>query len=739
MALSAEDIQRLFQQLRESLSIEELSAFQAELDDVEEKLTSSTVTIEQQTKAFKTLTESVNESKKAQKELNEEKERAKKVIKDFDDQIQKTIQTFTGVTAKSEGLIGSLFDLSKETDGGKKGFRQLTDTLKKTLTPFNITRSSVQKLAEASVTLSLANDKAIASFNGATGAGGRFNDQILALEKSNRRFGIGAAEAGASLQNLIGGLSGFGLMADETQTALADEVAELTKLGVAGSDTVGVFQSATKTFGMTTDAAMDLNQGAEALAQELGISLGQAVGDLNKALPQLAVLAGDEVEGAFKRLSEQAQETGLSIDSLTSISDRFMTFEQAGQAASNLNAVLGTQMFDTMGLLEAQLEGPQAFIDTFRDQLQGSVGDFDSLTVFQKQAIANAAGLSVVEVRNLMNAEALTDEQQEQARTREENLKTAMSLFDELQAVALQLTVSLAGPISAVKTILDVVGRILGFVGKLPGGLGAVAQVATITLLPSLIKTIVQLALQKTTLTEIGMKIQQNTMYQRMFNAEVARGNMASRGGMIPGAGNPGISGTISGTLPGGVSPAATSGVGGFLKSPMAIGIGGNLAGAGISALSKEEGDIADRAGGAISGAATGAALGSMIMPGVGTAIGGVLGGIAGLFHEGGQVGKDGEEVSAVLQKGEYVTKKSSVKAIGPEKMAIMNETGKVPSDSDPSLAAAINNLSTKMDSLMQRLGAPGDFVLTVDKKVFGKLTNEHFGAPGSSPISGVG
>ena len=261
-------------------------------------------------------------------------------------------------------------------------------------------------------------------------AGGRFNQQILALEKSNRRFGIGAGEAGAALQNLIGGLSGFGLMADETQTALADEVAELSKLGVAGSDTVGIFQSVTRTFGMTTDAAMDLTQEAEALAQDLGISLGQAVGDLNKALPQLAVLAGDQVEGAFKRLSEQAQETGLSIDQLTSIADRFMTFEQAGKAASNLNAVLGTQMFDTMSLLEAQLEGPQAFIDTFRDQLQASVTDFDSLDVFQKQAIANAAGLSVVEVRNLMNAEALTDEQKEQAKTRQENLKAAMSLFD---------------------------------------------------------------------------------------------------------------------------------------------------------------------------------------------------------------------------------------------------------------------------------------------------------------------
>ena len=410
----------------------------------------------------------------------------------FDRQLRRTIQTLTGVTEKSDTLIGSFFDLASETGGTDKAFKQFGDTVKKTLNPFNVLRSTVQKLTEASVTLSLANDKAMASFNGATGAGGRFNQQILALEKSNRRFGIGAGEAGEALQNLIGGLSGFGLMADDTQTALADEVAELSKLGVAGSDTVGIFQSVTRTFGMTTDAAMDLTQEAEALAQELGISVGQAVGDLNKALPQLAVLAGDEVEGAFKRLSEQAQETGLSIDNLTGIADRFMTFEAAGKAASNLNAVLGTQMFDTMSLLEAQLDGPQAFIDTFRDQLQGSVGDFDSLTVFQKQAIANAAGLSVVEVRNLMNAEALTDEQQEQARTREENLKTAMSLFDELQAAALQLTVNLAGPINGVKTVLDVVGQILGVIGKLPGIFGATAQILAITLIPSLIKSIAQ-------------------------------------------------------------------------------------------------------------------------------------------------------------------------------------------------------------------------------------------------------
>ena len=637
--------------------------------------------------------------------------------------LERSIKTFTGITDSSNTLIGSFFNLAKEEEGLEKGFKKLGDTVKKTITPFNIATSSIQKLVEASVTLSLANDKAIASFNGATGAGGRFNQQILALEKNNRRFGIGAAEAGAALQNLIGGLSGFGLMADETQTVLADEVAELNKLGVSGSDTVGIFQSVTKTFGMTTDAAMDLTQEAEALAQDLGISVGQAVGDLNKALPQLAVLAGDEVEGAFKRLSQQAQETGLSIDNLTSIADRFMTFDQAGQAASNLNAVLGTQMFDTMGLLEAQLEGPQAFIDTFRDQLQGSVGDFDSLTVFQKQAIANAAGLSVVEVRNLMNAEALTDEQQEQAKTREENLKAAMSLFDELQAVALQLTVSLAPVISGLKTILDITGRFLGFLGQIPYGFGAIAQIIAITVIPSLIKMGAQFIAQVTGLSRVHAHIMKNVRAMDQFIARQRQAgiyaNQPMQGPALP---------------PGGV-PGAPAGSGGMFskvsKAGLGAGMGLGLAGMGADALGAPE-----EVGGFLKGAGTGASIGAMFGP-YGAIAGGLIGGIAGLFADGtpdGTVTPKGPIV--VGEKGpEVLMQNGGNKVLSNEQLA----DGLTGGGGNQAVVAAINNLSTKMDSLMQRLGSPGDFVLTVNRREFARLTNEHFGAPGSSPISGVG
>ena len=433
------------------------------------------------TDLFNTLdNEGVEKANTAFDKLSETMAKSLSASDSFDKALQRSIKTLTGVSEASNTLMGSFAKMAK----GQKTLGGIVDETKKSFdkatSGHKIGLSVAQKLVEGTFALAKANDTAMASFNGATGAGGRYNKQIIELEKENRKFGIGAAESAASLQTLIGGLSGFGLMAKDTQSALADEVSQLQKLGAAGADTTGVFQSATKTFGMTTDAAEGLTQQAETLAQQLGISVGQAVGDLNRAMPQLAVLSGDEVSGAFKRLSEQAIETGLSIDNLTSIADKFMTFESASEAAGNLNAVLGTQMFDTMGLLEAQLEGPQAFIDKLRTDLQASVGDFDSLTVFQKQSIANASGMSVIEVRNLMNAKALSAEEKKQAKSRKDNLKATMDLMAELKAVGAELTVAFAPVIKGLKNVLSGIAKLLEGSRKLGETLGIGGSLGTV-------------------------------------------------------------------------------------------------------------------------------------------------------------------------------------------------------------------------------------------------------------------
>jgi hypothetical protein len=647
----------------------------------------------------------LEELKKKFADLKKEVRDSLSTFDKFNSQLERTIKTFTGVTDSSNTLVGSFLNMAKEQETLGGVVDKVKESFDKQLTSFNIGISVFQKLTEGSVALALANDKAIASFNAATGAGGRYNDQIVSLEKENRKFGIGAAESAAALQGLISGLSGFGLMAEDVQTSLADEVAELEKLGVAGADTIGVFQSATKTFGLTTEASEGLVQQAEGLAQALGISVGQAVGDLNKALPQLAVLSGDEVAGAFERLSEQAVETGLSIDQLTSIADRFMTFEAAGKAASSLNAVLGTQMFDTMSLLEAQLEGPQAFIDTFREQLQGSVGDFDSLTVFQKQAIANASGMSVVELRNLMNAEALTEEQRKQAKAREENLKATMDIFAELKALGAELTVALKPAIDAISFILSKMasflelsrkaGEALG--GGVGGALGTIAGGMAVAKGGSFLKDKISSALGFAG-KKLGTK--DNPMFVKDVDSKTDDAVDAGKS----------IFSKLMGKIP---KPKWMDKIPGLGK---------------LGGFAKKLGPLAK--------------LGGRFVPGLNLAL---LGGDAlkigsKFFADGTDNYPGGPLLNVAGEAGKELIVPPPGSAIinnqNTEKLAKMGGTG---AGGNQAVVAAINNLSTKMDALMQRLGAPGDFVLTVNRREFARLTNEHFGAPGSSPVSGVG
>jgi hypothetical protein len=155
---------------------------------------------------------------------------------------------------------------------------------------------------------------------------------------------------------------------------------------------------------------------------------------------------------------------------------------------------------------------------------------------------------------------------------------------------------------------------------------------------------------------------------------------------------------------------------------------------------------IGGAAGGTL-GTGIGAALGTLLLgPGVGTAIGGFLGGafgsmggrfLGGLFA-------DGTPDGTVTPKGPIIVGEKGPEVLmqGGGNKVLSNEQladGLAGGGGNQAVVAAINNLSTKMDALIQRLGAPGDFILTVNKREFARLTNEHFGAPGSSPVSGVG
>ena len=325
--------------------------------------------------AAATYENNINDAADALKKYQEAAKAAESVNKGFDSALKNSIKSLTGVTDASDTLIGSFFKLKSEGKSNTEIFQQANKTFNETFTSLNVGVSIVRKVAESSLLLSAQMEQQTAAFNAQTGAGGKYNAQLRQGEAANREFGISLEQIAQARAGLMDGLSGYGVMQEAEQMRLSELTAQYAELGASTADFTGILETSTRMLGMSTFETTNAIEETRLLAQGIGISLPKALNDLNAALPRL-VNFGDEAIEIFQELEKQSQATGLSVDELIGIADGFMTFDDAARAAGNLNAVLGTQMFDTMSLLEAQLQGPDAFINTLRDQLQGAGADF---------------------------------------------------------------------------------------------------------------------------------------------------------------------------------------------------------------------------------------------------------------------------------------------------------------------------------------------------------------------------
>mgnify|MGYP003648280992 FL=1 len=510
MALKPEEVQELLKNLKKSLSAEEVEEFSSALAELQDKLSTGGYAFEEITADFialrdgiKSTRESIEEQKKALDELAATQDA-------YTTNLENTIRTMTGMTSGNETLIGSWLnmgkatrkldkeieeltkkaqdqtlgaeeqakaadDLAKAKDRQAKSEEKLTDKIKKYVENINPIASIVSTIQQATLGLAVANDVATAAFNASSGAAGAYDDELVSLQLANRANGMSTAEMGEAYGALMGNLSGFGVMAESERMRLGELGAQFAKVGISGTDFAGTLQTMTMGFGMSTQAATGMQEEAIALAQTLGKDVGAVLSEMNAALPQLASYGSDAVDMFFD-LEKQAQRTGLAVGDLISIAGNYRTFDSAATAAGNLNAVLGTQLFSTMGLLEAQLEGPQAVLDYMTQNLSASIGDFDSLNTFQKEAVANAAGLNVEEMNHLMNQKELTKQEKDRAKSLDEAMAAGRSLWQELTILAQGFAITVTPLMDFLVGTFQNLNKLISFVREEAGWLADVFQ-----------------------------------------------------------------------------------------------------------------------------------------------------------------------------------------------------------------------------------------------------------------------
>jgi|TARA_R110000824_G_scaffold93147_1_gene225491 hypothetical protein len=216
---------------------------------------------------------------------------------------------------------------------------------------------------------------------------------MVANRQAMAGLGVEVGELTAAHTALRGSMTDFSMMSVTQQRAIGETGALLAEQGVSLDDYAKGMQTSTKAFGMSAEASTAASRELNSLAANIGVLPKQMAADFANAGGQLAKFGSDGVR-AFKDLAIVSKSTGLSIDKLLKITDKFDTFEGAAEQAGMLNAALGGNFVNAMDLM--MTTDPAERFGMIKDAIMNTGLSFDEMSYYQKKFYAEAAGLDDV-------------------------------------------------------------------------------------------------------------------------------------------------------------------------------------------------------------------------------------------------------------------------------------------------------------------------------------------------------
>ena len=249
------------------------------------------------------------------------------------------------------------------------------------------------KLKTAAIDLIFQFDEVTKGFEKQMQLGAEYTNQIESQYKALNDYGVSLADAAEAQTQLATQFTDFTMLSISQREELSANSAVLGQLGVAQQDFARGVQNSTKFFGQSSSAAVVTQRELMETARALGRSPAELSAEFAAAGSSLAKF-GEQGVQAFKDLARISKITGMEMNKVLSITNKFDTFEGAAEQAGKLNAAMGGNMVNAMDMMMET--DPAARFETLRESILNTVGSFDDMSYYQKQFYAESLGLSDV-------------------------------------------------------------------------------------------------------------------------------------------------------------------------------------------------------------------------------------------------------------------------------------------------------------------------------------------------------
>lgn len=318
------------------------------------------------------------------------------------------------------------------------------------------------KVQEATLMAFVAADKAFSSFAAATGATVQYNKVIADTARGNTALGISFEQAGRATTDLYNNLNTFSRLNKSTQEQLVVTTAKLERLGISGGDTAKSISSLSMMMGISEKQAAKTVEKFAAMGQAIGVSSKQMISDFVAVKDQLAVF-GSTMDKTFTDLAAQAKATGIAVNDLLNLANKFDTFESAATQVSKLNAVLGGPYLSAMSMIEET--DPTKRIDMLRQAVNNAGMSFESMSYYEKKAIAEAGGFkSVEEAQRILSMSAgeyakQLQEQEGSQKTLNEAIQRSIPVQEKLQLIMANFAIVIEPMITGISWLLSLLAE----------------------------------------------------------------------------------------------------------------------------------------------------------------------------------------------------------------------------------------------------------------------------------------